>query len=74
MEEEELEFLRSVAEVITARERDKFCDALQKIAQIADNACKDRDPGAPLGIEHEVYDLARSALNVHPDFLLPPRG
>jgi len=60
------------AGVAVSRERDKFCAALQKIAQIADNECKGRacyDPGAPSGIEHEIYDIARSALNVHPDFM-----
>ncbi len=53
------------AGVSVSRERDKFCTALQSIAIIADNECRN----APEPFAHEVYDLARSALNVHPDFL-----
>ena len=41
----------------------KLCQALQKIERLADECCRGRDPGEPLGIEWDVRYIARTVLD-----------
>jgi len=40
----------------------KLCQALEKIERLADECCRGRDPGEPLGIEWDVRRIARDIL------------